>query len=1085
MLQSLTGRLIPTLFFVAALLGVVSPIHAEEPPFARQPGLSPDGKQITFSFQGDIWVQAVEGGNARRLTIHEAYDANPMFSPDGRHIAFDSDRSGSTDVWVVGVDGSAPRRLTFWDGNDTLSGWIDNDNLLFTTLRAGNPFFWTSEFMQVPLKGGTPTQFMDGLGREGSVSPDGRFVVFVDGATRKWRRHYRGPANRELWLYDTKKKTYHQLTDFDGCDDSPRWSGKRQITFRSDRTDVQNLYQLELDNNGKATGEPRAITQEKAEDIRYFDITGDGQMFVFERDARLYRQRAGENNATAIDINIVHDNRFANLERIVKTDGAGDLAISPNGKLLAFAVRGELYLMQNEEKKSRTVRLTQNPAFDRDPVWMDDETLIFTSDRHGQYDLFTLTSADPDQKNLFKTLHHKVTRLTDTTVDERDPLPSPDRKKLIFMRDENNLIVADYADGKLSAEKTLYEGWSGPVELSWSPDSRWLAYVQEDLTFNNDVYLQPVDGSRPATNISLHPRIDRMPVWSPDGTKLAFSSAREGTDYDVWFVWLRKEDWLKTKADWDEAEDEEPKEPKTPKKEDAEGDEKKDEKAEDAVEPIVIEFKNIHERLVQVTSAAGFGMPIGFDADSKWIVFGGNDAKGSTGANKLYKIKWNGEDLEKIADGAGGYRNLHMAPDHKTLFAAVGPGRIQRTSLPDGKTTNLGFRATLTIDHRAEMAQIFDESWRMMNQRFYDPQFHGADWQAAHKKYREWALRASTRRDFRDVFSMMLGELNGSHMGMFGDDRYETEKETCGKLGVTFKNTKKGLEIAHVIEDTPADRPSSKLNVGDRILTVNGESVGPNQNIYELLVGTVGEKTVLTVADNKGKERQVVIRPANSVRGEVYEEWVDERRALVDKYSNGRLGYVHIRSMSLAYFYRFEQALIASGMGKDGMVIDVRSNNGGWTTDYLMMVLSVKQHAYTIPRGAAADLEKEKAHFANTYPYGERMPFSAWTGPAIAMCNQFSYSNAEIFSHAFQGLKRGLLVGQPTFGAVISTGARRMIDGTRVRMPFRGWYSKITDKNMENGPAVPDILVPEAPGEGDSDPQLKRAVEELLKQIDG
>jgi C-terminal processing protease CtpA/Prc len=303
-------------------------------------------------------------------------------------------------------------------------------------------------------------------------------------------------------------------------------------------------------------------------------------------------------------------------------------------------------------------------------------------------------------------------------------------------------------------------------------------------------------------------------------------------------------------------------------------------------------------------------------------------------------------------------------------------------------------------------------------------------------------------------------------------------------LGVELEAVPTGLKITHIVPNSPADRSSSKLAVGDVITAVNGTAVSAGTNIYELLNGTANERTLLAVT-NGGNAREVVIRPATSLRSELYEEWIEERKRLTEKYSNGRLGYIHIQGMNWPSFERFERELTASGLGKEGIVIDVRYNGGGWTTDMLMTVLNVRQHAYTVPRGAVSSLDKQHQAYANHYPYGERLPQAALTLPSVALCNQNSYSNAEIFSHAFKTLDHGTLVGMPTFGAVISTGGQGLLNGSYVRMPFRAWYVKATGENMELGPAVPDVVLENAPdskAKGE-DEQLRKAVEVLLSEM--
>jgi C-terminal processing protease CtpA/Prc len=348
-------------------------------------------------------------------------------------------------------------------------------------------------------------------------------------------------------------------------------------------------------------------------------------------------------------------------------------------------------------------------------------------------------------------------------------------------------------------------------------------------------------------------------------------------------------------------------------------------------------------------------------------------------------------------------------------------------------------------------------------------------------------MKASTYYDFRDITNFMLGHLNASHMDIRGGSgRYQTQKVTTGRLGIEVKSVKNGVEVSDVIFNSPADKSVSKINVGDIIISVNGIELGDQVNFWALLNHEVGNQVLLEVKNNSGELREVVIRPVASLSNELYDDWVEQRRKLTDEYSNGRLGYLHIRGMNWTSFERFERELAAAGDGKEGIVIDVRYNGGGWTTDYLMTVLNTPQHAYCVPRGAASNLEKEHKAFRDDYPFGERLPYYAWNKPSIAMCNESSYSNAEIFSHAYKTLDVGTLVGMPTFGAVISTGANGLLDGSYVRIPFRAWYVKATDENMELGPAVPDIIIDNAPDSKSKgrDEQLKKSVEELLKAMD-
>jgi len=564
----------------------------------------------------------------------------------------------------------------------------------------------------------------------------------------------------------------------------------------------------------------------------------------------------------------------------------------------------------------------------------------------------------------------------------------------------------------------------------------------------------------------MHPRGDYSPVWSPDGSKLGFMSGRNNGDNDVWFAWLKEKDWEKTRQDWDMMEDE--------KKKDSDGVE------------VNIDLKNIHRRLVQVTSLPGneSDVAISKDGETFFFVTNRNSRQSYNADQDLYQVKWDGSERKALTKGNTRPYAVQMDPKAKNLYYISRGGSLSFMDASKGKSSRIPFKAVMDIEYAEEREQKFEEAWGIINDNFYDPNFHGQDWKALKKQYKPYCMAASTDQDFQDMFNNLLGQINASHMGLYGGSRADNENERTGLLGVELKTVKDGMEITRVVPNSPADKEESKLFAGDIITAVDGIELDEITNFYSLFTNKAGEQIILNV-DGKNGSREVIIRPTSSLREEKYEAWVERKSKLTEQYSNGRLGYIHIQGMNWTSFERFERELAASGMNKEGIVIDVRFNGGGWTTDYLMAVLSVKQHAYTIPRGAADNLEEENQKFKEYYPYSERLPLSAWVKPSVAMCNERSYSNAEIFSHAYKTLDLGTLVGTPTFGAVNSTGGVGLADGSYVRLPFRAWYVKATNKNMENQPAVPDIHVdnpPDSKRKGE-DPQLERAVQELLKQL--
>ncbi len=1045
-------------------------LFAQNDLLIRYPAISPDGQTIAFSWQGDIWTVGANGGDAKRLTIHEAYEARPVWSNDGQTIAFESERYSNRDIFTMSKNGQNLKRVTHHSSSDAIASFDDDGNIYFSSRRAFATVERSSEFFKMNKKGGTPSRFLDATALSATISPNGRYVAWVRGTCRAEREAYTGPANRNVWLYDTKSKKYSELANNEYQENMPRWAGNNQVFYLSAENGKYNIYSKNITTPNAA---PQAITKEKKIGLRFFSVSKDGKSFAYTQGVGLYVIQNG-GKAKKININVTGDYRFDPIKHETYRSNISEYSISPNGKLTALVIRGEIFVGEAAKDKSKAVNISNHAYREKDVVWLNDSTLLFTSDRGGNYDIYMARSTDPNEKSLLKSFKREIIKVTNTKEDERNLVMSPDGKNLSFIRGIGDLIIKSVKDdGTLGSEKTLLEGWNAPSSLAWSPDGAYIAYSRTNLNFNSEIYIQAADGKSDPVNVSMHPRGDYDPVWSKDGSKLGFVSIRNNGNYDVWFAWLREADWEKTRSDWKEEEGSKG------------GKKSKKGKKGKKVPKITIDFEDIHERLTQVTYLPGNENNIAIGPKGEYFYFTTNSGSrsGSEGKSDLKKVKWNGEKMTTVSSNIrlGG---LTLSNDGKSFYY-VSRGKLAKLGVKSKKPEGFSYTARMDIDRKQEMSQIFDEAWRVLKDGFYDPNFHGKDWNKLKAEYKPVALSASTIQDFRVIFNEMLGQLNASHMGLRGSSTPENlQREQTGLLGIEVEGVSKGVKVTTVVPGTPADRKSSRLNVGDIITAVNGQSIG-NQNFYSLTNGMSGEKIWLNVTSSDGKTREVIIRPTSYIRGQLYEAWVKERKALTDKYSNGQLGYIHIQGMNWRSFERFERELTAAGLGKKGIVIDVRYNGGGWTTDMLMAVLNVQQHAYTVPRGAVKSLEKENKQYVNYYPYGERLPLASWTGPAITLCNQNSYSNAEIFSHAFKTLNRGTLVGQPTFGAVISTGSGRLIDGSYVRRPFRAWYVKATEENMEHGPAVPDVLVENTPNYRTSgnDDQLKKSVEILLKEI--
>ncbi|RLE19369.1 MAG: peptidase S41 [Acidobacteria bacterium] len=1015
--------------------------------YVRYPAPSPDGNRIAFSYRGDIWVCGADGSNSLRLTVHPAYDAHPVWSPDGKAIAFSSRRFGNMDVFVIPSDGGMAKRLTWHSADDIVSDFSpDGKYVLFYARYRGDHYYRDPMLYSVSVTGGTPTPVFPDFGNMGKYSPDGRTLAYVDHNPPWWRKDYRGASNMDIRLYNLKSRTFsRKLTTFEGNDYCPMWAGNKEMYFLSDRDGYVNVWKMAKDGSARTQ-----ITRIKEKNIAFANISANGSLIAFELNGRLYTVSTAGNAVHEISVQAPSDVTETDSEITELTKNASEMAVSPNGKQIAFVVYGDVFVMKS--KKGKAINLTEDNFREKDLAWSPDgKYLYFSSDRGGNYDIFRISATD--KLPLYRSLHRKLERIISTDEEEYGSTVSPDGKILAFVRGNGKLILSD-PDGK--NEKVFLDQWSTP-QFSWSPDSRYIAYSISDNSFNTDIFIKAVAGGK-AVNVTMHPDEDGYPVWTADGKMLYFLSHRSHYSNDVWYVYLTKADDQMTAEDREEAAE--------TKKETA----KKSKKKEAPAVTVKIDFTDIFKRVHKLTHLEGDEGAFAVNKDGTEIMF----TASISGTPALWKIKRDGSGMKELS-GTKGVSAISWNQKTGKYFFRTSTGSLKSVTFK-GKTENYPYRAKLHTSRKALFHQMYLECWRIMNNHFYDPKFHGADWQAVKAKYEPMALKAASRDDFYDVVREMIGELNGSHLGIY-PPRGQRHRMT-GELGILKDYSYKGngIRVKKVLNESPASFEKSRLRSGDVIETVNGTPISRESNFYAPLFDTVGQRILLKVKGKDGKSREVAIEPASPRKNldYLYDHWVEENRKLVDTYSGGKLGYVHIRAMDQTSYDRFQQEVYSEANGKAGLVIDVRNNGGGWTTDILLRIIGQKEHAITIPRNGGKG-----------YPDMERKQVFLWTRPIVVTCNEGSYSNAEIFSHAVKTLGIAKLVGMPTFGAVISTGGTALIDGSYFRIPFRGWYVSSTGKDMENGPAIPDYIVATEPGDEAKgiDRQLKKACQVLLKQL--
>ena len=1067
--------------------------QAEEAPlWMRHCVISPDGGQIAFTYKGDIYTVDTGGGKARQITSSRGYDTHPVWSPDGKSIAFASDREGSMDVFIVGRDGGVPRRLTYHSGNGVPVAFRDNDHVLFGAAvmpDAGDMTFPSAQFPQVyevSTEGGRPVMFSSVPMEDINVSPDGRSFLYHDrkGYEDAWRKHHTSSITRDIWLCTAavgRERRFRKITTFDGEDRTPVWAQDgKSFYYLSERDGSFNIYRSDIEGRNITR-----LTSHTGHPVRFLSAAKDGTL-CYGFNGEIYTLKEGE-PAKKVAVSIVADTYDRHLVKQLKSSGATEISVSPEGKEVAFVMRGDVYVTSVEYKTTK--QITDTPEQERDIDFSPDgRSIVYASERDGLWQIYQTSLVDKDDKLFTYANDFKEERLVNSSYTSFQPQYSPDGKEVAFLQNRTELRVLNL---KTKEVRTVMDGKfeysysDGDQWFEWSPDSRWLlsGYIGHGGWNNKDVALVNASGNGEIHNLTQSGYTDGDAKWVLGGKAMIWKSDRAGyrshgswgSEDDVYIMFFdldayehfrmsKEETALLEEAEKKEKEDDAKKEDEKKKGKRNAGEKKK----KDVVEPLEFDLENCRDRIVRLTvNSSRLG-----------------DAVLSAKGDKLYyqaafedgydlwvhDLKENKTSIVMKNIGYGA-----MMTDKKQENLYLCNSSIRKVNMELGGSKTVEFSATFNYRPYEERQYMFDHIWKQVEDKFYVADLHGVDWKGYYNSYRRFLPHINNNYDFQEMLSEMLGELNGSHTGARYYAPGASFQTAC--LGAFYDNeyTGDGLKIKEIIAKGPFAVKKTDVTEGCIIEKINGEKISAGADYYPLLEGKAGRKVLLSVYNpKKGKRFEVTVKAISE--GEqsdlLYRRWVRRNEQLVEKLSGGRVAYVHVQGMNSPSFRTvYSELLSEKNRTKEAVIVDTRHNGGGWLHDDLVTLLNGKEYQRFVPKGQ----------------YIGSDPFNKWLKPSCVLVCEDNYSNAHGFPWVYKELGIGKLIGTPVPGTMTAVWWERQIDPSIVFgipqvgcMDMRGEY-------LENKELQPDIEVYNSPEEmlRGEDKQLEAAVKEMLKTIEG
>ena len=1024
--------------FLALAVAGGSVAFAQQPVLRTlDPALSPDGSTIAFSWQGDVWTVPSSGGMARRLTVNPAGDESPVWTPDSKSIIFSSNRTGVSDLYAMASDGTGFRRLTWSTGASTPYSVSPDGQWVYGNTAS----FGRGNVFRVSIKGGELVRLTlhpFEIQFTADVSPDGSKVAFCSGGSGgQWRKPLQHGSNTpEIWIGapTTPLTGLEQVTHNEYLDMYPRFVTNDELLLMSNRGGGQNVWLTGL--NGKNA---KQVTHFGSGTIRSLTVSRPNKTFVFQRNSRIYLGGLNGSEPTQVPIFAPDDSRRPLQQAITVNSGISDYQVSPNGRRLLVAMRGDLFV--SPETGGTTKQLTKNPGWDGQGRWLTDKDIVYA------------TGGTLGKKSVHKmSVDGTDSVFVDDSADLMHPVPSPDRQWVAMLRGDRDIVVAPAAGGVTSPafQGRFNSALDGDTPFSWSPDGAWLVVNSTNERGGSDIVMVKRDGSQKIL-LSRVGKAANTPQFLPNGRGVYYL-ATEGLDFSeardsksvLTMIDLVPEPMTFTEDDYDKL-DEAP---------------TKEEKPAVVVKVVMDGLKDRKRRILA-------------DAQGAWAAPDGKSIYAAVNGG-LVRVPSSGPGAARPVSGVTGAVQW-INPGSKGKLLLLQAGKLVALSPgPEAATTPLNISARITIDNRKEEMALFNEAWWALSRQFYDPKMHGKDWNQVRQEFEPEVAQVTSRDDFYNLMGEMVERLDSSHQGANTSEPFRPENpQPLAWIGVDFDPAAAQSGrciVSKIYANTPAAHPDSTLLVGDEVTSINGSTSSEGAPLTALMVDQAGKKVVLGVRRG-GSDIKVTIKPVSGAAraAVIIDDWEEWNRKEVDRLSSGTLAYTHVRAMDAASLDTFLSDIQDETVGKKGIIVDVRFNGGGFTSHIILDIMR------KVPW-----LKRTFRDWPDKWVSENVMRGNSLEMPAACITNEYSFSNAEIFSEGFRRLKLGPVIGEPTGGAVIGTGAYSLWDGGSIRMPGIGVYT-VDGENLEGAGRKPDFDVPYDPvlWMKGRDAQIEKAVAEL------